>query len=112
MATLQVNLKSTPLGTNTVGHSAKLPLAMLASHIRVQFKSWLLLLIQFPVNVPGKAAEDGLANWAPATLVGVLDGVPRSWLWPGSAPASTKICRMKQRMDEDLFVHCVFQINA
>lgn len=40
-----------------------------------------LLPIQFPTNVPGKAAGDGLSSLAPVTHGGDTDGIP------GSSPA-------------------------
>lgn len=36
-----------------------------------------------PVNVPGKAEEEGPSTWAPATHPGNPAGISGSWLWPG-----------------------------
>lgn len=48
-----------------------------------------LLQIQLPVNMPGKAAEDGQDAWAPATHTGDLDtGI---WLRPGPALVTAAI---------------------
>lgn len=40
-------------------------------------------MIQFPTNMPKKAAKDALSTWSPATHMGDLDGVLPSWLQPG-----------------------------
>lgn len=41
-----------------------------------------LLSLQIPTNVPGKAADDGLSAWGPATHIRHPDGDPGSWFQP------------------------------
>lgn len=50
-----------------------------------------LLPVYLPVNVPGKAKEDGATTTALATHAGDKDGVPVSWFLPGVAPAIVAI---------------------
>lgn len=54
----------------------KLPLAMLASLIRVSVQDHFVPVpIQIPANASGKAPGDGLSTWGLASPVGDLDEV-------------------------------------
>lgn len=53
-------------------------------------------VIQFPANVPQKAARDGMCAWAPTTHVGDADRVLGSQFWPGLAPAILAIWAVNQ----------------
>lgn len=61
------------------------------------------LLVLIPSNVSGKAADDGLRFWAPATHVGDLHGVSGCWLWPGPELNVVVFWEMNQKA-EDLWL--------
>lgn len=59
----------------------------------------VLLLTQLPAHVPGKEAEDGASTWAPAPHLGDQEGVPSSWLQPGTKPAVVSIWGTNQQVE-------------
>lgn len=50
-------------------------------------------------SVPGKAGDDGLSAWAPATHMGDQAGVSRSWLLLGPALAVVATWGVAQWME-------------
>lgn len=81
--------KKVNLGVGIVVQCVKLPPATQASHVSAVLSPDALLLIQFPTNVPGNAAEDDPNPGTLATHMAYLDGLPGSWLGP--SPASTVV---------------------
>lgn len=69
----------------------KPPLAKVALHIRISQCLAVLLPVQLPADVSGKAIEDGLSAWALEIYMGNLDGFPSSYLCPDLAPATKTV---------------------
>lgn len=69
-----------------------------------------LLLIQFPVNVPGKTVNDSSSTWTPATYKEDLDRVPEFQAYPSTAQHGQLGC---EPVDETSFSFslCHSQIN-
>lgn len=61
----------------------------------------ILLPIQFPAHVPGKAKEDGIS----ATHMGDEDMVAGSWLFPGQVLWSSGV------MEDFSLLNSTFQVN-
>lgn len=74
---------------------------MLAFYV-IQVLVWItadLLVIQLPVRVPVRAADNGLSALASATHVRYPGGVLGSWLWPDSSMATAVIGEVDQQME-------------
>lgn len=72
----------------TVVLQAKPQLGISASRFRVpQMESHFCLLIQLPVDVPGRPAGDSPGTLDPVIHLGDPDAVPGSWLRSGLALA-------------------------
>lgn len=67
-----------------------------------------MFLIQLPANTPGKAIEGDIDTCVPTSHVRGLDGVLRSWLWPGKALAVASIWVVNQCLEDLCVCMCVY----
>lgn len=74
-------------GGSPVAQCIKLPLLILTSYIKVPIShiGAQVCILTDPANVPGNAMEDGPSIWPLATHVGILGGIPGSWILSGLA---------------------------
>lgn len=59
---------------------------MLQPILEIRFRFRCMILIQLPVNAPGKTENGSPSTWTPDSHLRELNGVPDSWLQAGSLP--------------------------
>lgn len=93
------------VGVGTVSQKIRLPFEMMRSPQECQFGYLLLCLpstgLPMYLKRQWKIAQN---TWTIVTHVGDPDGIPGSWLWPGSVLSIAAIWRMKQTIDESFLL--------